>query len=238
MLTLVIREPRQNDKFFQYRGKRLVIGRAPDSGLILPNVSVSRKHACLKIENTRVTLEDLWSENGIVVNGKSHSEKVLEEGDEFLIGRYSLVYLGIDGSNLLYKGTMIEDMPRFISNQWPQADDDSTYRFSPAMVKKLQESSRLSKGAMLVDPDGEVPAMRLGEGKYSMGKANCQIEVQDLFLGDQAAQIAWTGSNHLLTKVTTWGKVLVNGKKITEEALKEGDVLQIGRTRFEYTVRE
>jgi len=91
MITLVVKEPGQNDKVFEYRGTMLVIGRSEDAGLMLPNVSVSRRHCCVKARGNDAILEDLFSENGIMVNGTAKKEHILASGDSFVVGRYTVV---------------------------------------------------------------------------------------------------------------------------------------------------
>ncbi len=237
MITLVVKEPGQNDKAFEYRGSMLVIGRSEDAGLVLPNVSVSRRHACVKAKRGAAVLEDLFSENGIVVNGITAKEHELSPGDTFQVGRYGIVFVGVDANAPVYKGQLVDEMPRFHARE-TKAVQDATYRFTPDMVKKFMESSRLSKGGALVSTQGQETTWVLGEGANSVGRTGTSVEARGFFWGNQAAEVRWTGTAHHIKKLTPWGTLKVNGRKVSERQLKEGDELQVGRSKFRYVVKE
>ncbi len=68
----------------------VIIGRNPkDSPYIINHADVSRKHARIKVKNSRVFIEDLGSTNGTSVNGQSIDDKGLvsvANGDQIIIG--------------------------------------------------------------------------------------------------------------------------------------------------------
>lgn len=71
----------------------LILGRDRDLPGTIDDASVSRRHARLSRDETRVLLEDLGSKNGTFVKGIRISEPVaLEDGDEIRIGLVSFVY--------------------------------------------------------------------------------------------------------------------------------------------------
>lgn len=64
-----------------------IIGRDPEKcDIVLNDPQVSSKHAVLKKTNVMITLEDLDSGNGTLLNGERINKSVLSVGDEFLIG--------------------------------------------------------------------------------------------------------------------------------------------------------
>lgn len=66
------------------------IGRGPENSLVLPEPSVSRRHALLDVaEDGRISLTDQGSTNGTFVNGRrlaSRETVVLNDGDRLRIG--------------------------------------------------------------------------------------------------------------------------------------------------------
>ncbi|MCB0326631.1 MAG: FHA domain-containing protein [Bdellovibrionales bacterium] len=62
------------------------IGRGSDSGVQLPSKQISRKHAQIIVENQKVTLVDLGSSNGTLVNGKAITSSILQNKDQVLFG--------------------------------------------------------------------------------------------------------------------------------------------------------
>ena len=65
----------------------------PDCGIFLDDVTVSRKHAELRLETGAWTIVDGGSLNGTFVNRKRVDSAVLEDGDEIQIGKYRLTFL-------------------------------------------------------------------------------------------------------------------------------------------------
>ena len=70
-----------------------VIGRSPECGIFLDDVTVSRKHAVFTRDGERWKLDDQGSLNGTYVNRERVDSTVLTDGDEIQIGKYRLTYL-------------------------------------------------------------------------------------------------------------------------------------------------
>jgi hypothetical protein len=70
------------------------IGRSPDCGIFLDDVTVSRKHAILRDRDNGFFIEDQGSLNGTFVNRKRVESAQLDDGDELQIGKYRLTYFG------------------------------------------------------------------------------------------------------------------------------------------------
>jgi len=69
------------------------VGRSPECGIFLDDVTVSRKHAVLAQEGERWRLEDQGSLNGTFVNRERVDSADLSDGDELQIGKYRLTFL-------------------------------------------------------------------------------------------------------------------------------------------------
>ncbi len=70
-------------------GIRMVIGRHSGCDLILPDVSISRRHAVFKARGKVVVFEDQGSRNGSCVNGEVVTKPtVLHTGDTITVGPY------------------------------------------------------------------------------------------------------------------------------------------------------
>jgi pSer/pThr/pTyr-binding forkhead associated (FHA) protein len=72
---------------------RLSIGRSPDAGVFLDDVTVSRNHALIVKRNEGVFIDDLGSLNGTYVNRHRIESQLLEDGDEIQVGKYKLSFL-------------------------------------------------------------------------------------------------------------------------------------------------
>ena len=69
------------------------IGRSPDCGIFLDDVTVSRRHAVLRLRDNHVFIEDQGSLNGTFVNRKRVESAQLDDGDEVQIGKYRMTFL-------------------------------------------------------------------------------------------------------------------------------------------------
>ena len=79
---------------FEPQADRTTIGRSPDCGIFLDDVTVSRKHAELRRQDDdRWLIQDGGSLNGTFVNRKRVESAELEDGDEIQIGKYRLTFL-------------------------------------------------------------------------------------------------------------------------------------------------
>ena len=68
------------------------VGRSPECGIFLDDVTVSRKHAVLRERDGNFFIEDQGSLNGTFVNRKRVESAQLEDGDELQVGKYRLTY--------------------------------------------------------------------------------------------------------------------------------------------------
>jgi pSer/pThr/pTyr-binding forkhead associated (FHA) protein len=70
------------------------IGRSAECQLALDDPLVSRKHAMLKVGLDSVTIRDLGSRNGVVVNGtRIDTSRILLDGDRIVIGSQELTLI-------------------------------------------------------------------------------------------------------------------------------------------------
>ena len=72
---------------------KVSIGRTPEAGVFLDDVTVSRNHALLVRRPDGLYIDDLGSLNGTYVNRRRIESHRLEDGDEIQIGKYKLSYL-------------------------------------------------------------------------------------------------------------------------------------------------
>lgn len=92
--TGILREVRgpQVGITFPVSGNEITIGRNPTSTIFLNDMTVSRQHATIKKEQGNYVIYDDQSYNGVWVNNKNVSAKVLEFGDRVQIGTFGFIY--------------------------------------------------------------------------------------------------------------------------------------------------
>jgi pSer/pThr/pTyr-binding forkhead associated (FHA) protein len=91
--ALVIRSGGRAGESFTIAEDRVSIGRSPDAGVFLDDVTVSRNHALLVRRRDGLYIDDLGSLNGTYVNRRRIESHLLADGDEIQVGKYKLSYL-------------------------------------------------------------------------------------------------------------------------------------------------
>lgn len=97
--TLTARSGPASGQEFTLDGDELVIGRAADNPVSIPDTSVSRKHAVVRKTADGWAVSDLGSGNGTMLNGAAIAdETTLNDGDVITMGDTELVYGGPSGA--------------------------------------------------------------------------------------------------------------------------------------------
>ena len=72
------------------------IGRLANKEIILDDITVSRNHAFISVDDKTVIISDENSTNGIFVNGELTDESVLMSGYRIQIGKFNLIITKVD----------------------------------------------------------------------------------------------------------------------------------------------
>ncbi len=78
---------------FPLDAERTTIGRSPDCGIFLDDVTVSRRHAVVVRRDGGFFIEDEGSLNGTFLNRRRIESGELHDDDELQIGKYRLTFL-------------------------------------------------------------------------------------------------------------------------------------------------
>lgn len=232
MARLVIKSLQDGLRVFDISTDRVLVGRGDDVDLLLPNISVSRHHAQLNVDASAVTIEDLKSSNGTLVNGKRITARTsLASGDEISMGKFTLVYMGNGPEDRFYDGRYLEYMVKYE----PSAPrfEDSTFAMSPDQLRKLQEDVHTMRNAKLVLAKNKGQYWHPEDRPLTFGGSG-MVSVEAMFSSGVLAEIAWDGARHVITKKAFLTKVLVNDESVSTRALRPGDRVRIGSTTFIY----
>jgi|GEM_PF-2197400 len=89
--NLIVKKGQEIIKVYPIKKNEVLVGRHPESDLVLDDPLVSRRHCKILIKNDSIFIEDLNSTNGTFLNGKRVSFSELKIGDEISIGIYNLI---------------------------------------------------------------------------------------------------------------------------------------------------
>jgi phosphoserine phosphatase RsbU/P len=86
MPTFIITRGTETGRRFEFR-EDIEIGRAPQLAFSINDRGISRRHAGVSVRNGVVTVSDLGSQNGTIVNGQLiRAATLLKDGDEVRVG--------------------------------------------------------------------------------------------------------------------------------------------------------
>ena len=234
MGRLVIKFTQQKNQLFELdKPGRYVLGRGEDCAVVLPNVSVSREHAAVTVGPEGVTLEDLGSSNGTLVNGDAVQKHALVRGDEVQIGKFSMVFLGDGREDRFYKGRYVAYLPQYDPRTVVPDDDAATFAMSVEALKAIQRSNRAVEQARIILERNPDKFWFPEERGITFGGAGL-VPVQGFFTWGIPAEINWDGKWHVLENKAIFTRVKVNGEMIKRRPLVNGDQVQVGSTRFRY----
>ena len=90
---LIVQRDGRIERIVPWEGDSMVLGRASDCDLVLPQEEVSRRHARLVRQGPRYEIQDLGSVNGTLVNGRRIDRHVLAVGDVIAIESFQLTFV-------------------------------------------------------------------------------------------------------------------------------------------------
>ena len=233
MPRLLILSQIEGDRVFELSDDTTIIGRGDDAALMLANVSVSRHHAEIALSETTATIKDLGSANGTMLNGEVIKEAVLSSGDEIMLGKYNLVFVGDGADARFYKGRYVEYMVRYSAPQ--RSFDDSTFAMSPDQIQQIRADATKARTARMILATNKTRFWHPEVQPLTFG-ARGMVPVEGMFTGGVVADVGWDGKNHVLTKQARLLKVLVNDQAVSSRVLRSGDRVRIGNTKFIYEV--
>ncbi len=129
---------------------RFLIGRSPKCHLSAGSTAISRQHSVIMRHDGKVTVRDLGSRNGTLVNGKKITEEVeLSSGDELVVGPLKFMVTithGINNTKRPQVKTVADAVERTVKKgeSGIQDDDITNWLLEPdAIVKSVAETQAI-----------------------------------------------------------------------------------------------
>ena len=209
-----------------------VLGRGADCDLVVPDLTVSRRHAEIRhAPGDGLEIRDLGSRNGTFVNGEPIRAHWLEDGDEITIGKHSISFQN----------------PR---RQAPiEAPAPSIVETMPMDTAAFRELLRRNRRPLPRRPGGEpgpFPLLtvlrgprrevRLTDRPFRIGgDPSADLVLRGWFVPPVAAVINREEDGWHLTPAARWPRVRVNGEALrAPRRLLRLDVITIGRLALQY----
>jgi pSer/pThr/pTyr-binding forkhead associated (FHA) protein len=233
MARIILMFNKQVVKEYPLMKESVTIGRNEDNTITIDNLAVSGYHARIDPAGPDFILTDLQSTNGTFVNDKKIVSHRLAHGDNVIVGKHVILFVGTGKE----ADTATADK---------KMDMDKTMMLDTAKQKELlakqQGAAQAAKAAQKIGVISFIEGADLGEIELTkkltkIGKADTsEIRLPGLFMPATAATISRRPSGYTITSMA--GKLKVNGEVVKENiALKEFDTIEIGKVKFQFYQR-
>jgi len=230
MARLILMFNKQVVKEYPLDREGITIGRNEDNTIVVNNLAVSGYHARIDLAGKEHILTDLQSTNGTFVNDKKVVSHKLSHGDNIVVGKHVILFVGT--------GREAE-----AKTDQQKIDMDKTMMLDTAKQKELlakqQGALQAAKAAEKIGVISFIEGADQGEIELrkkltKIGKAETsEIRLSGLFMPATAATISRRPSGYVLT--TMGAKIKVNGQAIEDNvALNEFDTIEIGKIKFQF----
>lgn len=190
------------------------IGRRRDSDIFLEDIAVHRKQASIIYTSMGYVLRDDHGSGDSFVNGHAVTEQLLNSGDQLLFGNTQMTFHASEGTK-----------PFQLASS----------RGRELLIRKSPDTSSSTARLQFTNPQTSVrsievlPDMTIGRSR------ECDIFLEDLTVSRVHATIK--EYDHAVYEIVdnhSATGIFVNGRLIKRHRLQEGDLIQIGNTKFSF----
>ncbi|MCK6480245.1 MAG: FHA domain-containing protein [Planctomycetaceae bacterium] len=210
---------------YPFEKDSVTIGRDADCDISIDNVAVSRNHASITFTEGEYVLEDLQSGNGTFVNGEKVVTHVLQPGDAFVIGKYSLLF------------ETVSDVESVVRESARKAGgDDATFRLDRKELEKLIGKAAKGEAKSSLIPEGGGNPVPLNRPWHFAGSSSdATIPASGPLVMPRIALFLKEEASYRLVRVGgKFGKVTVNQQDVDSRVLRVGDVIDICGKRYQF----
>ena len=209
----IARKGSQAGQSFDLSGEQITLGRAPESGVKLNDVGVSREHAAIQLKNGRYVLCDVGSTGGTLVNGKLLSGLPLKEGSSITVGASQLVFTTVQGTANAGSG-----------------DSDATLIMRKGSLGVLLVRTGPAAGT----------SINVGLNDVAIGRdpGTSGAKIADPEISRRHALIRRTGKGYSVFDLGSTSGTVVDGVKVSGHELQNGDLVTLGETELQFVRAE
>ncbi len=221
----------------------LNIGRKPDNDIVIDNPAVSSHHCKIASYGNTFFIEDVGSTNGTFVNGKKIIKAGLRNNDVIGVAKHTIVFVDLSVS------AQANDQPAQSCAQaagqsasQPQKEAQHGQTTPPASHEEIAGLKPMTGILQVIDgfvdkSEYEMTALSTYIGKSE--RAGIPIKGSGMFgsVPEVAAMIAKRPDGYFLVQLKE-GYTKVNGNVVSgKEPLKDGDLIEIGATKFRFQLK-
>ncbi len=215
--VLVLQENGKPARALSIRAANFIIGRDDGCDLVLPDPSVSERHAEIKAIGDKRIIDDLESDNGILVGGRRVEFHVLRPGDRVQIGVFLVEYFEDDAAAAAAETN---------TGGWKM--DAVTYSELVARQGSIRLDPGIKHAATIFSEDDPTQNWKPDEGMV-FGSEGVPVEG----IG-ASAEVVWDGRAHVIRRLGWRASLSVKCQVVDSHVLVYGDRFQVGKSKFRY----
>jgi pSer/pThr/pTyr-binding forkhead associated (FHA) protein len=230
MARLILMFNKQVVKEYPLMKESVTIGRNDDNVITIDNLAVSGYHARIDVAGNEFILTDLQSTNGTFVNDKKVVTHKLSHGDNVIVGKHVILFVGTGKEADLKAEDKKVDMDKTMMLDTAKQKELLAKQQGAAMAAKAAQ--KIGVVSFIEGSDHE--DIELTKKLTKIGKADTsEIKLSGLFMPATAATISRRPSGYVITNMG--GKLKVNGEVVQESRpLKEFDTIEIGKIKLQF----
>lgn len=215
----------------------ITIGREKDNDIFIDNLAISRYHAKIFQDGSQYLIEDLNSGNGTFVNAKKVIKDVLQNKDEILVGKHTLVFVSEEDLPVKKRenrGPSLAEKTVIVN---PKTRPELMARHHPASE---EQRSGLEGSIAIISGGVHQERIELSKRTIVGGKSHtADIKLRGFFVGNPAFIISKRLEGFFITHVNGKRMTRVNGEMIGgQHALQDGDIITIGATKMQFSSQQ
>jgi pSer/pThr/pTyr-binding forkhead associated (FHA) protein len=196
----------------------VTLGRATTNDIVLVEGRVSRNHAQVQCAEDGITLTDLNSANGVLLNGQRIVETKIQPGDTIEISGCVLQYLA-PTQDTREEATLIN------------SENELELTLNQMTVPISLNDTSLPR--LVIHAPDRTWELLLVDDSYTIGRTTGNNLVLDyLKISRNHARIERKGGSFILRDLQSTNGTRIGGNKIEQHLLQNGDTFQIGPTRI------
>ena len=219
----------------------ITIGRALDNDIPIDNLAVSNYHAKVYSEAGRLVIEDLNTLNGTFVNDLRVERGTLRDGDTIQVGKHRIEVDAVHDAAVPVDGWRKAPAPRV---------DETMVLDTRERRDMLEQAAAAGERSQLAPARLRVPTLTVVSGRADrteymlsgkltvIGRSKmASVRMGGWFAPQVAAQINKRDDGYYLgpgDRIPTVNGIEINGAT----RLQDGDLIEIGRVRLQFSVRE
>lgn len=228
MLTITVTNRNTSDrKSYKFTQNAILIGRQQNCDIMLESSAVSRRHSKITVNKSLVEIEDLGSGNGTLVNQKKIPSKEafpIKPGDQIRIEEFEIQFENTEIADLAASATFHKSTKTEIT------DPDM---IEIKMIKKVLGALDQDKLPSLVMTSQEFKNKKAiyeeGTDQLVIGRdPDCQLSLNSQVVSRRHAIVSIKWGGFVITDLESKNGTFVNGERITEKTLKDGDEIVFG----------